>query len=45
LPAGEYVLMVEVYHWDVTYVDRDEEFGNVIVDVLSERQVNFRQEE
>jgi hypothetical protein len=37
--------MVEVYHWDNTFVDRDEEFGNIIVDVLSEREVNFRQEE
>jgi hypothetical protein len=37
--------VVEVHHWRITYVDKNEEFGDVIVDVLSEREVNFRRAE
>jgi DUF438 domain-containing protein len=44
LPAGEYRLVVDVYHWDNTFVDRNEEYGRIIVDLLSYRNVNFRQE-
>jgi len=35
LPAGEYTLIVEAIHWDDTLVEKNEEFGKIIVDVLS----------
>jgi len=35
LPAGEYTLIVEACHFGNTLVEKNEEFGNIIVDVLS----------
>jgi hypothetical protein len=43
LPAGSYELTVEVHHWKSTQFIEREEFSEILVDIVTYRDVDFRQ--